>query len=69
MQLFGTDPWPRISWIMNMAPSTKQMPHNIYGTIHTFGSYLLYALWIAHVGGELKHELIDKEAELQRMLP
>ena len=54
---------------MNMAPSTKQMPHNIYGTIHTFGSYLLCALWIAHVGGELKHELIDKEAELQRMLP
>jgi len=45
------------------------MPHNIFGAIHTFGSCLLYALWIAHVGGALKHELIDKEAELQRMLP
>ena len=69
MQLFGIVPWPRISWIINIEPATKEMLHDIFGAIHTFGSYLLYALWIAHVGGALKHQLIDKEAELQRMLP
>ena len=61
--------WPRISWIMSIEPATKEMLHDIFGAIHTFGLYLLHARWIAHVAGALMHQLIDKEAELQRMLP
>lgn len=67
MQLFGLVPWPRIGWIMNIEPATKEMLHDAFGALHTWAAYLLYALFAAHVGGALKHQFIDKEKELQRM--
>ncbi len=69
MQLFGLVPWPRIGWIMSIEPATKEMLHDAFGLLHTVASYLLYVLWVAHVGGALKHQFIDKDPELQRMLP
>ncbi|MES2509098.1 MAG: cytochrome b [Pseudomonadota bacterium] len=69
MQLFGLVPWPRIGWIMNIEPATKEMLHDAFGLLHTVASYLLYVLWVAHVGGALKHQFVDKDPELQRMLP
>ena len=69
MQLFGLVPWPRISWITNIEPTTKEVLHDAFGALHEWASYLLYALWFAHVGGALKHQWLDKERELQRMLP
>ncbi|MES2414473.1 MAG: cytochrome b [Pseudomonadota bacterium] len=69
MQLFGLVPWPRIGWIMNIEPATKEMLHDAFGLLHTVAAYLLYVLWVAHVGGALKHQFVDKDPELQRMLP
>ncbi len=69
MQLFGLFEWPRIGWIMTLEPTTKEMWHSTLGAVHTWGGYLLYVLFTLHVAGALKHQLIDKEAELQRMLP
>ena len=42
---------------------------NAFGLLHTVASYLLYVLWVAHVGGALKHQFVDKDPELQRMMP
>ncbi len=67
MQLFGIVPWPRIGWIMNIEPAMKKMLHDAFGALHTWASYLLYVLWVAHVGGALKHQFVDKERELGRM--
>ena len=69
MQLFGLVPWPRIGWIMSIDAATKEMLHDAFGLLHTVAGYLLYGLWVAHIGGALKHQFIDKDAELQRMLP
>ena len=69
MQLFGLVPWPRIGWIMSIEPATKEMLHDAFGLLHMVAAYLLYVLWVAHVGGALKHQFIDKDPELQRMLP
>ncbi len=69
MQLFGLVPWPRLGWIMNIEPATKEMLHDAFGLLHEVAAYLLYVLWVAHVGGALKHQFMDKEPELQRMLP
>ena len=69
MQLFGLVPWPRIGWIMDLEPVFKETLHDAFGAVHAYGSYVLYALFAAHVGGALKHQYIDKEAEMQRMLP
>ncbi|MES2941586.1 MAG: cytochrome b [Pseudomonadota bacterium] len=69
MKLFGLMPWPRIGWIMNIEPASKEMLHDAFGALHSAGAWLLYTLFVLHVGGALKHQFIDKEAELQRMLP
>ena len=67
MQLFGLIPWPRIGWIMNIEPTTKEMLHGAFGALHTWASYLLYALVTLHIAGALKHQFVDKHPELQRM--
>lgn len=69
MQLFYMIPWPRISFIADMAPAAKEQFHAISGAVHVWLSYLLYALFVLHVGAALKHQWIDKKPELERMLP
>ena len=67
MQLFGLVPWPRIGWIMNLAPGTKETLHDAFGALHEWAAYVLYALLALHIAGALKHQFIDKQKELQRM--
>ena len=69
MQLFGTIPWPRIGWVTNLDPVTKEALHDRFGAWHAWAGYGLYGLFILHVGGALKHQWIDRHKELQRMLP
>lgn len=69
MKLFGLVPWSRIDYIANIEPETKEILHDVFGEVHRRFGYLLYALFALHVGGALKHQLLDREPELQRMLP
>ena len=58
---------PRIGWIMNLDAARKESLHSLFGTFHTACSYVLYGLLALHLGAALKHQLIDREDELQRM--
>ena len=69
MQLFGVFEWPRIGAVMRLDPATRDRVHDVFGAAHGWLSYLLYALFGLHVAGALKHQLLDGEPELQRMLP
>ncbi len=69
MSLFGVVPWPRIAWVMRTDPATKELLHDRFGALHLWLGYLLYALFALHVAGALKHQWLDRHAELQRMLP
>jgi cellulose synthase/poly-beta-1,6-N-acetylglucosamine synthase-like glycosyltransferase/cytochrome b561 len=69
MALFGLVPWPRISAITGLDPVLKESLHTTFGQAHTFFADVLYGLFALHVLGALKHQLFDREAELQRMLP
>lgn len=69
MSLFGLVPWPRLSFMMNLDPVTKEHMHDLFFAIHTWFGYVLYALFILHVGNALKHQWLDREPELQRMMP
>jgi cytochrome b561 len=66
---YGLFSWPHIGFIEDMAPAAKELWHARLGVMHTWFGYALYALLAAHVLGALKHQFIDKEPELQRMLP
>jgi len=69
MYWFGLFQWPRIGWIMQIEPGLKERLHDVFGGIHVWLSYLLYALFVLHVGAALKHQWWDKHPELERMLP
>ena len=69
MALFNAIPWPRISWVMQTEPVTKEWLHHWFGKAHEWLAYGLYGLFFLHVAGALKHQFIDKTPELQRMLP
>lgn len=69
MYLFGLFEWPRIGTVMHLAPTTRDQVHDLFGAAHIWLSYLLYALFGLHVAGALKHQWLDREPELQRMLP
>lgn len=69
MQLFGLVEWPRIGAVMRLAPAARDQVHDVFGAAHAWIAYLLYALFGLHVAGALKHQWIDREPELERMLP
>jgi cytochrome b561 len=69
MYLFGLAPWPRIASIATLDPDLKENLHDALFLAHTYAGYAFYALIALHVLGALKHQLWDKEPELQRMWP
>jgi cytochrome b561 len=69
MSLYGLVPWPRIALIMHQPAAAKEALHSLFFAFHKYLAYLLYALFVLHVGAALKHQFLDKEPELQRMLP
>ncbi len=69
LMLFGLVPFPRIGWIANAAPAEKEHLHMLFYSFHTYIAYALYGLVALHILGALKHQLWDREPELQRMLP
>ena len=69
MQLFGLFQWPRIGAIMQLEPTARDRVHDLFGAAHVWFSYILYVLFGLHVAGALKHQWVDGEPELQRMVP
>lgn len=69
LNLYGVIPWFRIGWIKDQDPATKEQIHSVFSQIHGSLAYVLYALVALHIAGALKHQFLDKEPELQRMLP
>ncbi|MET0968060.1 MAG: cytochrome b [Tardiphaga sp.] len=69
MYWFGLIQWPRIGWIMHIEPGLKERLHDVFGSAHTWLSYVLYALVGLHIAAALKHQWWDHHPELQRMLP
>jgi cytochrome b561 len=68
MHWFGLFEWPRIGAITALPPATREALHTKFGDLHTALSYLLYALLALHVAGALKHQWLDGEPALRRMM-
>jgi cytochrome b561 len=67
MQLFWVIPWFRLGFITALDPATKEMVHGLFGEIHHYLGWALYVVLGLHVLGALKHQMIDRHPELQRM--
>jgi len=67
MMLFWVIPWFRLGFITGLDPATKDMLHGLFGQIHFYLGWTLDAVLLLHILGALKHQLVDKHPELQRM--
>lgn len=68
MRIFGLFEWPRLQYVATLPAELKEALHTRFGEWHTWLGYGLYGLFALHVGGALKHQWFDGEAEMQRML-
>lgn len=66
--LWGVIPHIRIGAIEALDAATKQQIHSVFFAFHVWFAYALYALLALHILGALKHQFLDGERELQRML-
>jgi len=41
----------------------------VFFTVHTVSAWVLIGLILLHVAGALKHQLIDRDRLMERMLP
>ncbi len=69
LTLYGLVPFPRLAPLAHLPPAAKAHVHAFWFAVHVWLGYALYALFVLHVGGALKHQIVDREPELQRMLP
>ncbi len=69
LNLYWVIPWFRIGFIKSRDPATKQHIHDLFFAIHSALGTALLAFFALHVLGALKHQWLDREPELQRMLP
>jgi len=68
MRLFGLLPWPRIGPVAQIEPVAKEALHTWFGTLHAGCGYVLYGLLALHIVGALKHQWLDRQPQLQRMM-
>lgn len=66
---FGLFHWPHIAPLADAALSAKKEMHETLEEAHEIAAWVILGLLALHVGGALKHQFIDKEHYLVRMLP
>jgi cytochrome b561 len=70
IDMFGLFDWPAIGPLSDLPPREMREAHELFEGIHNFlAKPLIYVLFPLHVLGALKHQFIDKDNELARMLP
>jgi cytochrome b561 len=67
LRLFWIIPWFRIAAIQDLPAAPKEALHNQFFALHAWTGYALYALVALHIAAALKHQFVDRHAELQRM--
>jgi cytochrome b561 len=67
VRLYWIIPWFRIAAIQDLPPAPKELLHGELFELHVWSAYVLCALVALHIVGALKHQFIDRHAELRRM--
>ena len=65
--LIGALQLPPIGFISHWHDPFQKAMHERFVGVHEAGGWILLALLLLHIGGALKHQWIDKHAELARM--
>ena len=65
--LYNLVPWPDLPILPTLA--NKAAVSHVLGWVHAYGSWLLTALLVVHIGAGLRHHFIKQDAILARMIP
>jgi cytochrome b561 len=65
--LWGFIRLPAISPISHLADPEQKAAHGTFASAHSIGGWILMATLVLHIAGALKHQWIDRHAELARM--
>jgi cytochrome b561 len=70
ISFWGLFNWPAFPGFSGMTPAQLKAAHHLWDQIHTdWMPWMGYALIALHVAGALKHQFMDKDNELARMVP
>lgn len=68
LTLYGIVPWPMLGFVHTAQGQTATIWHAI-GETHGLLAYLAYVLIVLHVAAALKHQFVDRDVIMARMLP
>lgn len=68
LSIYGLVPWPLLGFVHNAQGAAGVAWKNI-GEAHGVLAWLAYLLILLHIGGALKHQFIDRDVIMARMLP
>ena len=66
--LYGTIPWPRYPFLPT-DPDQLHAARKLFSKTHELLAWLAYATIVLHVGAALKHQFLDRDDVLARMIP
>jgi cytochrome b561/polyisoprenoid-binding protein YceI len=67
--LYGGVPWPDLPGFATLAGTARTTANAAAALVHVNLVLVIYALFVLHVGGALKHQLLDREGGIARMAP
>lgn len=67
--LYRTLPWPHLPWVHDLAMPARLRLADAADSVHVALTYIAYLLIAMHVGAALKHQFLDADGVLWRMLP
>lgn len=70
IDMFGLFNWPALSFLTSLPADQLKPTHDLLSEAHhLIAKIIVYGLIPLHVLGALKHQFIDKDNELARMIP
>lgn len=67
--LYKVIPWPHLGAVHDLPMATRKAIEDQVGQAHATLAWLFAALILLHVAAALKHQFVDRDGELFRMLP
>ncbi len=68
LMLYGVVPWPMLGFVHGAQGQAAAVWHAV-GETHGVLAYLAYLLIVLHVGAALKHQFLDRDVIMARMMP
>jgi cytochrome b561 len=67
--LYKTVPFPHLGFIHDLPMAVRRPLADQIGEVHEWLAWIMVVLFVLHVGAALKHQFIEKDGVLARMVP